>query len=128
MTKRCLEDASTIGSILLSMGSITEEELWQALIEQKKLREDQLLGKLLVAAGAVTPAQLEQAMAAQRAMRSKQPREAALASADLAIARHRRTSIVARRERIYQKSQGIVKETKRITETEHPVVPKEGFH
>lgn len=117
------DDASSIGNILLSMGVISEAQLWDVLVEQQKLREDQLLGKLLVASGIVSVAQLEQAMTMQKAMRSKKPAEAALANADVAIARHRRNSVIAMRERIERKSHAIVRETtRRITSQDHPAV------
>jgi hypothetical protein len=116
------EDASSIGNILLAMGIISEAQLWDVLVEQHKLREDQLLGKLLVASGVISAAQLTDAMELQKVMRSSKKRQAALAQADLAIARHRRHSLVAARERIIATSHKIAQETRCAAGDDHPVV------
>jgi hypothetical protein len=122
MSQEPTHDPTSIGNILLAMGAVTEEQLRATLKEQRRLREDQMLGKLLVASGIVSTSQLERAMETQRVMRSKKKVNAAMAVADVAIARHRRDSIIATRERIQNCSLQIVRETKRITGSEHPAV------
>ena len=114
-----MDNQTTIGSILLAMGAITDEELLRAMDDQEKLREDALLGKILVANGSCTSQQLEIAIAAQETMRSGDASEQALAIADLAISRKRRNSVIQFRQRVLEKGNLV---GKKITREDHPAI------
>ena len=115
-------DPTSIGSILLQMGVVTPDQLVQAVEDQRKLQVDALLGKILVANGFCTAGQLEVAMAAQKSMRTGDEGDRAMAVADLAIARRRRKSIIATRDRIIQKGERVVRT---ITGEDHPAITPE---
>jgi hypothetical protein len=121
--KNMKDDPTSIGSILLAMGVITEEQLDRVIEEQQRLREDTLLGKLLVANGYCTAQQLEIAIAAQEGMRSEDKASNAIALADVALSRHRRPSVIKQRKRIMEKGQEAVKS---ITRDDYPAVAAAG--
>jgi hypothetical protein len=100
-------DATSLGSILLEWGVITEDQLSEALEQQKSLRGDDLLGKLLVANGVCSEDEVDTAMSAQASMRSVSKTKKAMAVADVALARRRRTSVLARREQLIQKARQV---------------------
>lgn len=108
------EDATSIGNILISMGVISEQQLGAVLKEQQRLRQDQLIGRLLVAAGVISTGQLQRATDMQSSLRSKKPVQAAIATADLAISRHRRQSVIELRQRIEKRSDEIALKTQRL--------------
>jgi hypothetical protein len=80
-------DPTSLGSILLKMGAISEEELLCAVEEQRKITADVLLGKLLIAHGFCTEDQVEVAVRAQLGMRSDNRADMAMGLADIAAAR-----------------------------------------
>jgi len=103
------EDPTSIGAILLSMGAVTQQQIEEVIEEQLRLREDALLGRLLVARGYCTQAQFDVAMDAQNSMRNGDKHRRAMAVADIAIARTRRHSMVATRQRINEKGHAALK-------------------
>jgi hypothetical protein len=113
------DDPTSIGAILLSMGAVTQEQIEEVLEEQRRLREDALLGRLLVARGYCTEEQFNIAIAAQKSMRNGDKERRALAVADISLARARRHSVVATRQRVIDKGRRAVE---RITGEGHEVV------
>jgi hypothetical protein len=113
------EDPTSIGAILMSMGAVTQEQIEEVIEEQRRLREDALLGRLLVAKGYCSQEQFDIAMAAQKSMRNGNKERRALAVADISLARSRRHSMVATRQRVIEKGQECVK---RITGEGHPAI------
>lgn len=109
---------STLGSILLAMNAVSEHTLQKVLAEQAQLTEV-YLGDLLVKKGYITPIQLHDALKKQRQIRSKKRYQQSMATADLAINRHRRISVINRRERVLKKGEETVK---KITGDEHLAV------
>lgn len=103
------DDPTSIGSILVKMGAISEEELQAAVEEQSNLSIEHLLGKLLVANGICSAEQVEVAVAAQRDMRSEDEHKQAVAIADIASARKKvvhaaRQRLIARGEQVAHKA------------------------
>lgn len=78
------ESQTTIGSILVSMGAITEEQLAVAVEEQLNSSVDVLIGKILVADGAISRERLEAALLVQQELRGKDKHRRALAQAKIA--------------------------------------------
>ena len=113
-----IDDPTSLGNILIDWDVITPFQLGEALAEQASLTEEELIGRLLIAAGACTESELEAAVKAQRAMRGADRGKSALACADLAMKRHRRKSLVTRRENLIQQGEEV---TKSISGS-HPVL------
>lgn len=86
------DDPTSIGSILVTMGVISKEDLDAAVEEQENLSVEHLLGKLLVANGICSAEQIEIALAAQQGMRSEEEHKQAVAIASIAMARKRMVS------------------------------------
>lgn len=80
-------DPTSIGSILLHMGLITDEQLWDALLFQKTAVLKQPLGDILVDCGYCTRATLDMAAEAQLGLRSEKKVDKAAAVATVAQAR-----------------------------------------
>ena len=59
--------ARKLGQILVDLGYLNEDQLWDVLNEQKN-RPDQMLGQVAVAMGLVTEPQVAQAIAEQLGM------------------------------------------------------------
>jgi hypothetical protein len=76
------KDPTSIGSILVAMGVITEDQLNEVTSEQNSI--DILLGKLLVANGLISPVQLESALMSQQGLRSNKKHLKAIAQAKIA--------------------------------------------
>ena len=85
-------DSSSIGAILVDMGVISQEQLDDALAELDQLEEDELVGKLLLASGLCAKDQLEVAQSAQMSLRCGKKADQAMAVADLALSRKRRST------------------------------------
>lgn len=81
------DDSTSIGAILVSMGSITGDQLNEVVETQKQMREDTLLGVLLVHNELCSKEQLEAAIDVQVDMRSKNKPRRALAFANVALRR-----------------------------------------
>lgn len=113
------DDQTSLGNILLEWGIVTQEQLERALQEQATLRGDDLLGKLLVAGGACTPEEVDMAMSAQASMRAGGKAKRAMAVADLALERHRRHSVIQRRDRIVEAGERV---RRSITGEGHPAI------
>jgi hypothetical protein len=77
------------------------------LEEQRTLRGDDLLGKLLVANGACSQEEIDIAMSAQASMRAKGKYKKAMACADLALERHRRDSLIIKRQSVIEKAERV---------------------
>jgi hypothetical protein len=112
-------DPTSLGNVLLELDIITEEDLELALREQETLRGDDLLGRLLIANGACTEEEISMAMSAQESLRAKDKSKCAMAVADLAIERRRRSSLVVRRNNIIEKGEQV---RRSITGEGHQVV------
>jgi hypothetical protein len=112
-------DPTSLGSILLDWGVITEADLRRALKEQETLRGDDLLGRLLVASGACTEDAIKTALSAQTSMRAAGKHKHAMAVANLAISRRRRKSVMVRREAIVEQGNRV---SRAITGDAHPAV------
>jgi hypothetical protein len=91
------DDPTSIGSILVKMGVITEEDLSAAVEEQENLSVEHLLGKLLVANGVCSVEQIEVALAAQQGMRSEEEHKQAVAIASIAMTRKRMVRVAGQR-------------------------------
>lgn len=103
------DDPTSIGAILMNMGAVTQEQIEEVIEEQRRLREDALLGRLLVAKGYCSQEQFDIAMTAQTSMRNGNKERRALAVADISLARTRRNSVIATRQRIVEKGQACIK-------------------
>jgi hypothetical protein len=114
------DDPTSLGCILVAMSAVTPDQLAEAVDQQKRASIEHLLGKLLVADGHCTPEQLEIALAAQDAMRSKDRTKQAIAVAE--IARHRKKKTNGARLRILERSASIVK---KATGQDHPAITAE---
>ena len=93
---------TTLGSILVAMGALSEEELEEAVQEQEKSSIEQLIGKILVANSAITTQQLDIALSAQDGLRSK--KKHIKAGAQAVIATHSSDKVIAVAGRIRKKS------------------------
>jgi hypothetical protein len=113
------DDPTSIGAILVSMGAVTTTQVEEVVEEQRRLREDALLGRLLVAKGYCTQKQFDVAMAAQNSMRNGGKERRALTVADISLARARRHSVIATRQRIIEKGAAAIRS---ITGTEYPAI------
>ena len=120
MAKKSGEDPTSLGNILLEWGIITREALERALKEQQTLRGDDLLGRLLVAGGACTEHEINAAMSAQKGLRAAGRHKRAMAVADLAMERHRRKSLLERRQRLVECAQRVERS---ITGDQPMIVP-----
>lgn len=103
------DDPTSLGAILLELGLVTQEQLDEVVEQQRHMREETMLGVLLVHNGILTQSELDIALSAQKGMREDNRTNQALAVANLAIGRHRRQTMVDRRERIVQKGAQIIK-------------------
>jgi hypothetical protein len=79
---------SSIGTILVRLGVIDEEQLQDALVYQSRASLDQMLGSVLVHKGFCTSEDIEEALALQKSLR-KNPVHHAMAVADMAIKRRK---------------------------------------
>jgi len=70
------EDKSRLGELLVACGSITENELDNALAAQQAAAEPTRLGEVLVAQGAVSPPVVEAALTQQKKVEEKRAAEA----------------------------------------------------
>jgi len=113
------EDPTSLGRLLLEWEVITQQQLEAALKEQQTLRGDDLLGKLLVANGACTQEEIDIAMSAQASMRAGGKHKRAMACADLALERHRRDSLIIKRQSVIEKAEQV---TESIRNDNTPVV------
>ena len=122
------DSPSNLGNILIGMNAITEEDLQAVLLKQAVMTrtalENLLLGKLLVDGGYISDEQLFEAIDRQRQLRSKNKFQKSMAIADHAIKRHRRGSIVMKREAVVKKGKETVK---KITGKGHPAVTPDMF-
>lgn len=98
------KDPTSIGSILMSLGAVTEPALDAAVRQQQQMQQDLLIGKILVANGACTAEELDTAIRAQASMRNEDPHMRALDVADFALKRRRRKSVIDMRTRLRTKS------------------------
>lgn len=103
------DDPTSLGNVLLELELITQDQLDQALQEQRDLRGDDLLGKLLIANGFVSVEEIEIAMSAQAGMREPRKSKRAMAVADLAIERRRRKSMIIRRCNLLEQAEQVQK-------------------
>lgn len=74
-----MNDSTSLGSILVQMGMITEEQLAEIVQLQDRASIDLLIGRLAIAEALITPDQLEEALSAQAGLRSKSRSRRALA-------------------------------------------------
>ena len=100
------DDPTSIGAILLSMGTITEEELDMALEMQERSSIDRQLGNQLVVLDVCTNEQVDIALAAQMRMR-KGDHERAVAVADIAVARKKR--LCSESQRLRERGETVAK-------------------
>lgn len=114
-------DPTSLGAVLLELGLVTQEQLDMVIEQQRHMREETMLGVLLVHNGVLTQTELDIALSAQRGMREKSRTKQAMAVANIAIGRHRRQTLLDRRERIIQKGDLIA----RSISNDYPVVPME---
>lgn len=77
------DDPTSLGSILVTMGMITEDQLAEIVELQERATVDQLIGRLAVAEQLITADQLEEALSAQAGLRSKSKPKRALAQAKI---------------------------------------------
>ena len=63
------EDDSSLGSLLLRMGEITQEMLSKALLVQTQIGNNKFLGEVLIELNMITKERLERALALQGKMR-----------------------------------------------------------
>lgn len=78
------DDPTSLGSILVSMGIISTEQLEQAAEEQRVASPDEMLGAILIANRLVTDKQLDIALSAQHGLRSSTKHAQAMANAEIA--------------------------------------------
>lgn len=112
------DDPTTLGSILLALDLVSEEQLTDAVNKQQKMREETVLGLILVSDGVITSAQLDVALSAQASMRTNGKHGLAMGVANIALHRRRRASVLQKRERLVEKSQQVVQACRRITGNE----------
>lgn len=91
------DDSTSLGTILLTMGVVTSEQLRAAIAVQESTEPDMQLGNQLVVMQACNREQLDEAIVTQRRLRSGLPHEKALAGVDITLARRRETGVVRRR-------------------------------
>lgn len=103
------EDPTSLGAVLLELGLVTREQLNAVVEQQRHMREETMLGVLLVHNGILTQTELDTALSAQRGMREANKTDQALAVANIAIGRHRRKTLLDRRERLVEKGAQIVR-------------------
>lgn len=114
------EDPTSLGSILVAMGTISPDDLKAAVSLQERLSTDELLGKLLVAEGGCTQEQIAIALSAQDDMRSRDKSKQALAVASIAQIRKQGTN--GARQHLVSKAQGV---TRKATGQAHPAITPE---
>lgn len=101
------DDETSLGSILVELEIITEDQLKQALERQERSTIEQMLGMILVHDGVCTKEEIELALSAQKSMRhGNKSLQKAVAVLDLAI--HRKKSNGAR-DRAVRKAAAFVK-------------------
>lgn len=106
-------DPTSLGSILLKMGVLTQEELEMAVEMQERSSKELQLGNQLVAYEVCTREQIDIALRAQEQMRSEDNGDQALGVADIAQYRRRATSderkkLVSRADEVVRKATGQV--------------------
>ena len=90
------KDETSIGGILIKMSAIKDEDLKKALEIQERSSMDVMLGALLIAGNICTREQVDMALAAQEGLRSGKSPEAAMAIADIAHYRKKKTNTLKR--------------------------------
>lgn len=116
------DDPTSLGAILLELGLVTDEQLEEVVAQQRQMREETMLGVLLVHNGILTQTELDIALSAQRGMREENRTNQAMAVADIALGRHRRQTLIDRRERIAEKGAQIVRS---ISGDDYPAITGE---
>lgn len=111
------DNFTSLGSILIAMDLVTEDELNRLLIEQKTNRIR--LGEILVLKGIISEEQLGAAIAAQNRLRGKNKYKQSMAMAELAINRHNRGSAVVKRREVQEKAEKITDEYPEIDKLKH---------
>jgi len=114
------DDPTSLGSILVAMGTISPDSLKAAVEMQERLSTDELLGKLLVAEGGCTQEQVAIALSAQDDMRSRDKSKQALAVAS--IAQIRKAGTNGARQHLISKAEGV---TRKATGQAHPAITPE---
>lgn len=115
------DDPTSLGAVLLELSLVTKEQLDNVIEQQRTMREETMLGVLLVHNGVLTQTELDIALSAQQSMREENKPQQAIAVANLAIGRHRRPTLLERRERIVQKGNFIA----RSLSGDYPIVSTE---
>jgi hypothetical protein len=83
---------TSIGTILVRMGAISEDQLQRALMYQARASIDQMLGSVMVHQGFCDPKDVDDALALQHSLR-KNPVQHAMAMADMAMRRRETTPV-----------------------------------
>jgi uncharacterized protein with PIN domain len=77
------DDPTSLGSILVTLGMITADQLAAVIELQERATLDHLIGRLAVAEGLITADQLDEALSAQAGLRSSSRSRRALAQAKI---------------------------------------------
>jgi hypothetical protein len=109
------KDYTVLGSILVSLGCISEKALQDVLSEQR-VTVSPKLGDILVLKGLISEEQLDHALRLQKRMRGKNNYKKSIAVADMAIRRHRRESGIAKRSELKKKVDKITSEYPDLTD------------
>lgn len=110
-------DPTSLGAILVSMGTITQEELDMAVEMQERSSIERQLGNQLVVLDVCSNEQIDIALAAQEKMR-KNPHEHAVAVADIALARKKRVN--GERQKLQESGERVIR--KASTGTKHHAI------
>jgi hypothetical protein len=102
------DDPTSLGAILVSMGTITAEELAEAVEMQQRSSIERQIGNQLVVLDKCTAEQVDIALATQEKMR-RGKHDQAVAVADIALARKKkcgadRRGLIARGERVARRT------------------------
>jgi hypothetical protein len=108
------EDETSLGSVLLELGLIKQEDLDRAVNYQQNSSMEQMLGAVLVLLGACSKEEIEYALSAQKGMRESKKRGRqilAMMALDAAIQRKRfnrdqASEVVAKAERFIRHTSG----------------------
>ena len=102
-----------IGSILVSLGLLSEIELQDALTLQAGLQPPRSLGDVLLETKRILPNELRYALSIQNSIQFGKRAEAAIATASLAIAQRKRGRAPKLRKKLHGKQQELVRELHR---------------
>jgi hypothetical protein len=80
------DDLTSIGSILINLGIITNQQLRAAIEDKHRTAPDELLGLFMVGREIITREQLKKALKTQQQLRGNGKTARALAQADIASA------------------------------------------